>query len=375
MTEGIQLNIPQRLGLIRPILTISLILSVILSFNLWAGERSFPFAPALDEPLMGDALSTVLLVFGVLFLASSILMKWYRLLIFFGLLCAGLLVLNDVNRLQPWFYIYTVMLFVFVCYNGRVDDSNRFTSFFILLQIILASVYFFSGLHQWKMENGVDAYLEVIVPLKSLLSQRQFSFAQKTAVFAPFILMFIGVGLMIKPTRYLAVSLALLVHVILFLLLFPGNNRFNLSLWFCNITFAALVFILFSGKTKQRYFSPTYLFKMPLFYVIVTLFGIMPFLNQSGRWPDYLSSNFNTVNNHRAGILISKEVYTNLSPYHKYFCTSRGRMYILDYNAWCNYELRVSCAPEKKVVKAVNDYLVKLNKYPVKETELALSAP
>ena len=375
MTEGIQLNIPQRLSLIRTVLTISLVVSVLMSFNLWAGERSFPYAPALESPFMNTWAGALLLGLSVLLLLGSIVFKAQRMFIFLGLAIYALLVLNDVNRLQPWFYVYSVMLFVFVCYNGRVDDSNRFTSFFILLQIILASVYFFSGLNQWRMANGVDAYLELIQPLKSVLSMRQYAFAQKTAVLAPFVLMFIGIGLVIKPTRYLAVSLALLVHVLLLVLLFPAGNRFNLSIWFCNISFAVLVMVLFSGKTKQRYFSPTYLFRMPLFYLIMALFTILPLFNSRGLWPDYLSANFNTVNNRRAGILISKVVYENLSDYHRYFCTPRGRMYIMDYNAWCNYELRVSCAPEKKVVKAVSDYLNALDKQAVKETELALSAP
>jgi hypothetical protein len=370
MIEGLQFSIPQRMLLIRNTLIVGLILSVFLSLNLWAGTRGLPYAGLIDKgsiPAPYDYILVLVLVF--LWLGTLFLFK-QRLLLFLSVLLSIFLVLVDVNRLQPWFYLYNMMLVVFLFYNGRVDDSSKFTSFFILLQIIFASVYFFSG---WSQLNSLFVetdYLELISPLKSLMSERQFLFFQRFGNVVSFIFMFIGIGLIISPIRYLAISLAVLLHLILIVLMFPTPKNLNYSLWFSNLVFIPLLLLLFSGKTKQRYFSPLFLFQMPLFYMVIFLFILMPFFNNSGRWPDYLSSNFKSGNTQTVIISLSEKSVESLPDELKKYCEPQYGFSAFNYDRWYLSNLHVSCYPSPKVFNGIFEHLRQVSTADVKEIEL-----
>ncbi|MCC6372847.1 MAG: hypothetical protein IT236_17720 [Bacteroidia bacterium] len=371
MIEGLQLTIPHRMSLVRITLTLGLIISVALSFNLWAGQRDFPHTPLFTNFGIGAPLDILIITLVLILWVASLVMRWQRLLLFFSLALTALLVFSDINRLQPWLYVYGAMLLVFVFYNGRVDDSNRFTSYFIILQIIVASVYFFCGISQFNSHFVDSQFTEIIGPLKSIASERQFNFFVKLGVCVPYVLLFIGIGLIISPIRYLAITLAVVLHVFLFVLMFPLSGNHNYALWFSNLPFGIMVVLLFSGKTKQRYFSPSYLFQTPLFYATVVLFVIMPFFNSAGYWPDYLSANFKSGKNKSVEIRVSESTYQQLPFYQRSFCVPTGKAYSFDYNGWCSNELKVECFPEKPVFNSIYAYLERLETANVKETELA----
>jgi len=262
------------------------------------------------------------------------------------------------------------MLLVFVFYNGRVDDSNKFTSYFIILQIIFASVYFFCGLNQLNSLFIDTDFSEIISPLKGMISERQFLFFRKMGFMVPYILMFIGLGLIISPIRYLAITLALLVHFSLLIFLFPSSKNQNYALWFSNLSFMTMLLLMFSGKTKQRYFSPTFLFQVPLFYPVMVLFVVMPFFNNRGEWPDYLSSNFKSGNSNSVRISLSEKAAENLPTHITRFCTPEYSFLNFDYRSWCLNELNVECYPEKMVFNSIYNYVKQSDKQLVKEIEL-----
>lgn len=373
MIEGLTLSIPQRIGLLRLTLTLSLIVSVLLSFNLWGGERTFPYTAVFSSATLTAPFDTLLVCLMILLLASSLVLRWHRLILFASLLIASYLVLCDINRLQPWFYTYCSMLLLLVFYNGRVDEPNRFTAYFICLQIILASVYFFCGISQLNSWFINTEFSDVIGPLRQVVSERQFLFFKKLGALVPYLLMFTGIGLIISPIRYLAFTLAILLHASLIILLFPSPSNTNYSLWFSNLAFLCMVIILFSGKTKQRYFSPSYLFQLPGFYAVMVLFVVMPFFNLNGSWPDYLSSNFKSGRNKQVEIKLDKNVYALLPLYQKSFCKVNKGHYSFDYKQWCNNELKVECYPEMPVFNSIYAYLNTLGKDNVKERELAMT--
>ena len=217
MIEGLQLSIPQRMRLARVVLTFTLIISIFLSVNLWVGNRTFPYTPVNANFSISAGVELALVIVLVALLVLSVFMQWQRLIIFVSLVMVALLVMSDVNRLQPWLYIYVAMLLVFVFYNGRVDDSNRFTAYFILLQVILASVYFFCGISQLNSLFIDSEFSELISPLRHFISERQFLFFKRSGIVVPYLLIFIGIGLMIAPVRYLAITLAIIIHLLLLL--------------------------------------------------------------------------------------------------------------------------------------------------------------
>lgn len=369
--NGLQLNIPQRISLIRVVLTVGTIISIFLSFQLWFGNRSFPHAPIIQN-LDSDFNPSLILTLALLILMlASLVLKWQRLLLFVACFISVVLVLLDANRMQHWFYIYISLLFVVSSYNGRVDDSNKYTSYFILMQIIVASVYFFCGISQLNPSFSETEFPKIIEPLSNNLSARQFHLVTKIGVAIPYVLIFLGIGLIVTPIRFLAISLGIVLHFVLLILLFPSSQNQNYSLWFSNLIFMLLLFLLYSGRTKQRYYSPAFLFQIPLFYLIIPLFVILPFTNSFGYWPNHLSSNFVSGKKKKIAVTIKPHIYDQLPLYEKYFCKETEQGLILDYESWCKHELNVECNPEPTVFMSIVKHVQKLENTGVKEAQLA----
>lgn len=372
MMDGLQISIPQRLALVRITLIISLIFSVLMSFNLWGGSRVVPYTSLIGANPIPAPFDIVYPLLQILLWASSLVLNRQRLILLAAFGISVLLVLFDINRLQPWFYVYNAMLLLFIFYNGRVDDSNKFTSYFIILQIILASVYFFSGLSQLNHLFIENDFSEIISPLREIVSERQFLFFKKMGMVVPYLLMFIGIGLIISPIRYLAVTLAFILHFLLLIFLFPSSKHPNYALWFSNLSFMTMLALMFSGKTKQRYFSPTFLFQIPVFYPVMLLFVIMPFFNNSGNWPDFLSSNFRSGNNNSARISLSEAAVEQLPEDVAQYCSPNYSFQDFNYEAWVLDELHSDCYPEDKVFNSIYHYLRDTDGGAVKEIELQM---
>lgn len=379
MMDGLKLSIPQRMKLLRISLILSLIVSICLSPQLWGGYRTFPYAPLTQNNFLPAPYDIVLTVLAVLFWIASLFLKKQRLFIFLSLALCAFLVLLDVNRLQPWFYWYNSLLAVFLFYNGRVDDPNKFTSIFIILQLIFASVYFYSGLSQLNSAFVNSCFVDLISPLSGLMSERQFLFFKKMGSASPYLLMFIGLGLTISPLRYIATSIAVAIHLLLLVFLFPSEANSNYALWFSNLTFVVMLLLLFSGKTKQRYFSPTFLFKKPLFYLVAAFFLVLPAFNTVNRWPDYLSSNFNSGNNNSASITLSEPAKNLLPLYLQHFCSRNQGFavpyncaYTIDFKHWAQHELHAGCFPEPVVFNSIYKHLCALTGTGVKDIQLQI---
>lgn len=365
------LIIPQRLKLMRLTLIFSLCLSILFSFPLWLSNRYFPMSGLEGIPPVQAPFDYVVVILALLFAVAALFLRFPRTLICLSILTLVYLVICDINRLQPWLYVYTYMLLVFVLHNGRVDDSNKYTSYFIILQIIPAAYYFFTGLNQLNPDFMDSVFADVISPIRNFTSERQFIFLKKFGVVVPYLLMATGLGLIITPLRYLAVSFAVLMHLVLIILLFPGSKNKDYSLWFSNISFMAMLFILFSGRTKQNYFSPTFLFQIPLFYVVIVLFVVMPWFNGRGRWPDFLSFNHKSGNNYSAVIRLQKKEYERLPVYVRVFCDQKDGAYEVNYRAWALSELHVECFYSQTVFKSIYRS-VGGNSADVKEVEMQM---
>lgn len=370
MIEGLQLSIPHRLSWIKTILIVSLLVSVILSFNLWISDRNFPMAPIAKGFHIPVYLHYILISLLILFWLAALLMHYQRVFIVLSLLLSIVMISLDLNRLQPWFYIYLCMLCVFVSYNGRVDNSNTYTSYLVILQLILASVYFFNGVSIFNPYFTETAFTEIIQPLRALMSERQFHFFIKAGRIMPYVLIFIGLGLSLSRIRYLAITLAIIFHLILLVLLFPSSSHANYALWMSNLTFLVILLLLFSGSTKQKYFSPVILFQRFIFYPVLLFLLIMPFFNSFGLWPDFLSSNIKSGNNVAVKLSISETAYTRLPEHIKPFCIRESFAYSIDYQAWCQQEVNAECFPDKRVFGYLRDYVIQITKVSSDEVNL-----
>lgn len=373
MIEGLQLSIPKRMAILKNILTVSLLVSVLSSLHLWCGERSFPRSQVWTWFYLNEWGEISLLACYCLLLIASMFLRKQRLIMFLSLVIATVFVLADLNRLQPWFFLYNAMLTAFVFYDGRVDDSNKFTSYFIILQLIFASVYFFAGLNRFNSFFVQEEFTYTIAPLQNILSERHYLFFLKIGVSIPYLMVFIGLGLIITSIRYLAFALVVLFHLLLFFLMMPAFGNYNYPLWISQPMFILLALFLFSGKTKQRYFSPSFLMGVPLFYLVVALFLILPFFTKLGTWPQYLTGDFKNYKSEQHLLKLKPSVFEKIPNYEKSFCKESSNGYSLDYNAWCLHELNAACFNEKAIEKEVEAYVKQFDVKSPKNVQLALN--
>ena len=353
MATGLQLNIFQRLKLIKISVCVGLLISVLCSYNLWAGQRWFPVAPVFEGWYISPPYDYILLILEVILILLLMIADKTRLLIFLLLTLNLAFCLLDQNRLQPWFFIYNSFLLVLLFYNWRIDNVNNYNSFFIILQLCFSAVYVYSGLQKFNPGFINDTYPWFIKPLEGFVSDRQMITLNKTGYIIPLIEIFIGFGLLIKPLRFIAIPLVVLLHVIILLLMGPFGNNYNSVVWPWNIMMIVLALLLFSGKTNERFFSISHLFKQPVFYLVMSLFWILPAFNLVGKWETYLSFSLYSGNNHNAKILLSDEAYSRLPYYVRHYVHYQGEQYILYPKEWCLSELKTPLYPEKRIFKNV----------------------
>ncbi len=372
MMQGLQIRIPQRLALLRAITVLSFLLCISVTFPLWYTVHLFPAASVFEIDQRSSELPLYLTLVILLCFSASFIFRWHRLLLILGLLALSALLLLDLNRLQQWVFIYGSMLLVLASYNGRVDEPSRFTSYFIMLQIIVCSLYFFTGFYQLQdgfIENGLAPAL---APVRGLFSPRQFGFILTAGKILPFVTMFTAIALFVAPLRYLGITFAILLHLALILLGYPLRTG-DVAGYIMNISMIPLVLVLFSGKTKERYFSPVFLLQRPLFYLVCAVFLVMPFFNVTSKWPDELSANVYSGNKEKITIKLPVSTYLRLPLFVKNFCKPHQQKILLDHQAWCRYELSVSCTNSKPVMKAIITQLEFWNRGPVKDLELHTS--
>ncbi len=357
MATGLQLNIFHRLKLIKIVVALGLLFSMLCSYNLWAGQRWYPVCPVFSNWYIAPPYDYILFAAEIILILLLMVADKTRLLIFLLLVLNLAFVLLDQNRLQPWFFIYNSFLLVLFFYNWRIDNVNNYNSFFIILQLCFCAVYVYSGLQKFNPGFVNETYPWFIKPIAAFVSDRQMITLNKTGYVIPFIELFIGFGLLIKPVRFIAIPLVILLHVIILLLMGPLGNNYNAVVWPWNIIMIILALLLFSGKTNERFFSVSHLFKLPVFYLVMLLFWILPVFNLAGKWETYLSFSLYSGNNHNAKMILSDEAYNRLPYYVRHFTYYEGGQYVVYPKEWCLTELKTPLYPEKRIFKRVFEHI------------------
>jgi hypothetical protein len=336
----LNLSIPRRLQYIRISICLALLISFLLSWNLWSNNAYYPDQLLVPSLQFLSPFSGFITVASILSLLVSVLHKNHRLFLLIALSLNILLVLLDYNRLQSWFFIYNALLFVLLFYNGRVDNSTHFIFIFICLQIIPASVYFFNGISQLNPNfYNTDLY-STLSTLHSHSSERQFAYFMKAGRIVPFVLIFLSLALLIRPTRFLAIPLALIFHFLLLFLLFPSERNSNAAIWLMNLTFSILTIFLFAGNTQDRYFSNSILLQKPLFYLVFFCFFISPAFQFLNIWENAPKITFRNGHQPKSNPMLNEEQFKQLPLYVRHFCKKNEDRYEIRISDWCRHELR-----------------------------------
>lgn len=352
------MRITHRLQFIKLVTLAGILSSVLLSLNLWAGQRWFPKAPLFNElsgliaPYDYANLAVLIILLIISFMSQSRVP--ILLLVLFNLyLC-----IDDQNRLQPWFYNYTLILAVLLFFRNRVDEPNNFTTVFISLQILVALIYIFSGLQKINSFFVEDTFKWLISPLESVFSERQMTLFYKLGKAVPYIELLIGLGLLIKPARYLVLPMVITMHVFILLMLGPTGASFNYVVWPWNIVMIILNLLLFANVKQERFYDISILFKGLSFYLVITLMLILPIFSFNNKYDSYLSSSLYSSNTNNCKLILSDTAYERLPYYMRSFVTKDPDYNILFIKHWALHELGTPCVPEYRIFKKVQERVI-----------------
>lgn len=367
------MRITERLALLKIVTLIGIIASVLLSINLWAGQRWFPKAP-LFEFFVGLQAPFDYINLGVLLLllVISILSRSKVPLVLLILFCVYLCI-DDQNRLQPWFYNYVLILVIFLFYKKRVDEPNNYTTVFISLQILVALVYIFSGIQKFNSLFVPDTFTWMISSLDSIFSTRQMNVFQKLGHAVPYIELCIGLGLLFRPFRFIAVPLVIIMHIFILIMLGPFGKSYNYVVWPWNIIMIMIDLLLFANVKQERFFDISILFKSAAFYIVITLMLIFPIFSLNNKYDSYLSSSLYSANTHNCQLILSDNAYNKLPYYIRHFVTKNDDYNILYIKQWAINELKTPCVPEYRIFTNVQRYIIKLTGTNPQEVKLSFT--
>jgi hypothetical protein len=299
-----------RLAWLRIALAAGLVAGLLLSPNLWISTRSYPLTPLWDAvpPL---PYPTDHALFGLLMvLVTGVGVARGRAIGWLGisaLVIAAFLVVQDESRLQPWFYQYSFMLAAFCLFGlGRVGASDALNA----CRLIVVATYFWSGLQKANASFIQSTHPWLVEPLTARLPDWAGSALLAGGYAVPVVEAVIGIGLLTRRFRRLAVMGALLMHAFVMLCIGPLGHDHNTVVWPWNFAMVAFVLILFWRAPDDttpstildpgRNFSTGFAFRA----AVLVLFAFMPLFNFFGLWASYLSSGLYTGTSKQGYVLV-----------------------------------------------------------------------
>jgi len=253
-----------------------------------------------------------------------------------ALALSALLVLQDQNRLQPWFYQYSFMLgAVGLCNLGRLSAEGALNT----CRLIVAFTYFWSGLQKAQVSFAENVYPWLIEPLVSHLPSEAASALGHGAYAVPVMETAIGLGLLVRPFRKPAVVAAILMHAFILFSLGPWGHDWNSVVWPWNLAMVAFDLILFwRAPDRSSLLAVVKPGGSAYRAVVLVLFAFMPALNFVGLWDSYLSASL------YSGSTEDESVYTT---------DGSSLTYVTSLSYEAMNEMNVPAYPEEHVYKKV----------------------
>jgi hypothetical protein len=346
-----------RLLWLKVALALALLSGFLLSARLWVSDsRYYPLTPVFEGlPAILSPVEGIWFI-SLLFLLTAIaLVLRPRKPILAFIILAGLLSLFDQSRWQPWFYQYLFMLAALALYPWGEQDPKKQEAALNVCRLIVVSTYFWSGLQKLNASFVENLFPLLFEPLVALLPGFSKELVHPLGIVVPFIEAGIGVGLLTRRFRNVAIVLAVGMHVFIVFSLGPIGHDQNTVVWPWNIAMIAFVVILF--WRSQSFSAKDVLFpRASLFHgLVLLLFGVMPLFSFFGLWDSYLSASLYSDNIRRATIYVSDTVKSSLPETIRDSALESGgnEPNIISLTQWSHKELNVAPYPEDRIFKNV----------------------
>ena len=139
-------------------------LGMLSCYRLWLTARQFPLIPVAEwfpnPPPPWDRL-----LFAGLLLSLILALRFHRTGVVLFLVGAAFLMLGDQNRLQPWFYLYLILLLLTLFPPKTALSGCR---------VALSAVYIWSGIHKLNPQ-----FFQEIVPWFAAPAEKWFGPSRK----------------------------------------------------------------------------------------------------------------------------------------------------------------------------------------------------
>lgn len=273
---------------IRILVASGLLLGLLLSYPLWLSTRSLPLVPLLSwiTPLSApfDYLILGLLLTSILMLALG-----WRISIFSALTVLLLIfeLLQDRNRVHPWTFQYSLMIFGLLIYRIGKNRQSDYSAYISFCQLLLVCLYFWSGIQKLNWGFFTEVVPWLMGPLESRFPEIG-SYLPAFGFAIPVLEACLALMLLTLSSRRFAVCGLISMHLFLLILLGPLGHNWNQSVWPWNVVMCFLLPTLFwssknsakeilCGNAKAKHF------------IVLFLCGLMPGLGYFGFWDHYLS--------------------------------------------------------------------------------------
>jgi hypothetical protein len=331
-----------RLFWLKAVVACGMLAGFLLSPNLWLAERDYPLCPISDLlPNVPPPLDRVWFGTLVVLLVVIAVTPYSRGLIgvFVGL--AGLLSLWDQSRWQPWFYQYLFMLAAFIFARGEQPLT--------IARFIVAATYVWSGLQKCNASFLTEVYPWLLEPF---LSEPARAFVLPGGLVIPFLEAGMGIGLLVPKLRMTALVVVLAMHAAILYCLGPLGHDWNRVVWPWNLAMMAAAVILF-WRTPEISLRAIVWPSTRYSWLVLLLFGVMPFFSFLGLWDSYLSAALYSGNEIHADVIISPKVRDRLAKGIQRHCIARSGTFVVDLDSWSMDELNVPSYPARRVFRGV----------------------
>lgn len=320
-------------------------------------KRIYPRLPIVDslsiaqpiEPLLYGAMLTALVVFNF--------NKRKKLFASIFAIAAVISIALDQTRLQPWFYLFSMMFFLSA--SLKHDNSGQAcASVLNALRICIMGTYLFAGMQKLNItfcQTVVPTMMSKVIPAMPVELGMAIGIPLACAEAA------LALLLAFPFTCTIGGYLAIGFHAVTLWLL--TQQDWNAVVWPWNISMIALVYLLFIRSKQADIFS---LFKPDSVQKIIAilLFLCLPVLNFFGHWDNYLSSALYSGNVPVLRIQVNEEDEANLpSSIRQAVDISNRNAPTLIVERWAMNELGIPAYPEVQSLEKLAEKLIQTGRF------------
>jgi hypothetical protein len=360
----------RRVAWLKGTLALAFAADLLVARRLWLSARAYPLVPAWNGlPPIPPPWDAVCLTVLLGLLGAVLLARQARPYLIAFVAFVTVYSLWDPARWTPPVYQYTFMLGALGAAAGRRADSDTGDAVLNPCRIIVAATYFWAGVQKVNVTFIREAFPWMLQPLVGTLSAKFRGWPFPLGLGAALMEAGIGIGLLLAPTRPLAVVAAVTMHALILVSIGPLGHAWDPHVWPWNVATAVIVWLLFwrsdPGGARQILWARPRWFQG----LVIALFVVMPALSFFGLWDSYLSAELYSGGT-RYGLIEMTDAAKAALPaeIRRYVGRRRSGRNVLDLTAWALAERAVETYPEARVFEATARTLCRYAPHPADMT-------